>query len=584
MREQQNGHKPKILIVEDEGLIALDLKTRLIRLGYTVSDQVNTAEKALERIEQEPPDLVLMDIVLKGQMDGIEAADIIRSRWGIPVVFVTAYADHERLERAKLVYPFGYILKPFQDDAIKVAVEMALFVSEVDAQRRKTEETLRQSEERYRTIFENLEDGYYEVDLAGKFTFFNESICRILGYPKEELLGMDNRQYTDQEAAKKEFQIFNKVYRTEEPAKGFDHEVLRKDGTKRTIQASISLRKDALGQTIGFGGLIRDISERKQMEEALRISEERHRVLVEQAPEALLVLDADTNRYLEANASAERLFGCNREELLKSGPHRFYQPIQPDGYAINQSSKIHIEQALAGEEVLFERVIHNAQGREIISEVRLVRLPSAQGRLVRASYIDITARKKMEEALRQSEEKYRTILETIEEGYGEIDLAGNFTFVNDSMSRIYGYLKEELIGMNFRQFFDQENAEATFKVFNQLYLTGEPFRGFEHQIIRKDGTRSYLESSVSLQKDQTGKPVGFKGIVRDITKRKQSEAALKAAKDYAENLIQTANTLIVGLDTQGKITVFNQAAEEITGYTRQEMEGRNWFEILVPKD
>jgi PAS domain S-box-containing protein len=100
---------------------------------------------------------------------------------------------------------------------------------------KRSEEALRVSEERYRSILESIEDGYYEVDIAGNFTFFNDSMCQILGYSKEEMMGMNNRQYTDQKNAKKLYQAFNKVFRTEQSAKGYEWEIIKKDGTKRDI-------------------------------------------------------------------------------------------------------------------------------------------------------------------------------------------------------------------------------------------------------------------------------------------------------------------------------------------------------------
>ena len=129
----------------------------------------------------------------------------------------------------------------------------------------------------------------------------------------------------------------------------------------------------------------------------------------------------------------------------------------------------------------------------------------------------------MEESLRQGEEKYRTILESIQEGYFEVDLNGNFTFCNDSMSRLTGHSKEELLGMNHKQFTNKETAKEVFQAFNKVYTTGEPSKGFDWQIIRKDGVEGFIEASVSLQKDSSGKPTGFKGMIRDITERKRME-------------------------------------------------------------
>jgi len=139
------------------------------------------------------------------------------------------------------------------------------------------------------------------------------------------------------------------------------------------------------------------------------------------------------------------------------------------------------------------------------------------------SFMDITGRKQAEEALRQSEEKYRNILESIQEAYFEVDLNGKFTFLNDSMARLTGCSKEELLGMNHKQFTNEETAKEVFQAFDNVYTTGEPSKGFDWQIIRKDGGEGFIEASVTLQKDSSGKPTGFKGMIRDITERKRTE-------------------------------------------------------------
>ena len=136
--------------------------------------------------------------------------------------------------------------------------------------RDRSQKALRESEEKYRTILENIEDGYYEVDIGGNLTFFNESACRLLGYSHDELRGMNNRRYTDKENAGKIYRTFNEVYSTGVPAKGLDWEIVRKDGTKRSIESSVSLMKDASGRPIGFRGVVRDITERKALETQLR--------------------------------------------------------------------------------------------------------------------------------------------------------------------------------------------------------------------------------------------------------------------------------------------------------------------------
>ena len=128
---------------------------------------------------------------------------------------------------------------------------------------------LKYSEEKYRTILEGMQEGYYEIDLEGNFTFFNDAMCHMLGYSANELSGMNLGACTDQETATKGYQTFNRVYAMRSRASGFDWEITRKDGIKRHVEASISLRKEISGKIIGFKGIIRDVTDRKQMEKAL---------------------------------------------------------------------------------------------------------------------------------------------------------------------------------------------------------------------------------------------------------------------------------------------------------------------------
>lgn len=144
----------------------------------------------------------------------------------------------------------------------------------LEKKNKQAEKLLRESEEKYRKILENIAEGYYEVDLGGHFTFFNDSVCRILGYTRDELMGMNNRSYTDPKNAKNLYQAFNHVYRTGEPFKGFDWEIIRKDGTIRSVEASISLIRDPKGQPTGFRGIVRDITEPKRVEQEMIVLQE----------------------------------------------------------------------------------------------------------------------------------------------------------------------------------------------------------------------------------------------------------------------------------------------------------------------
>ena len=186
-------------------------------------------------------------------------------------------------------------------------------------ERKRTQEVLKESEEKYRTILEGIEDSYLEVDIAGNFKFFNDSFCKMLGYSKDELIGRNNREFTDKVNAKKIFQIFNKVYNTEKPERRVDWKFIRKDGTKRYIEASVSLIKDAQGQRIGFRGFGRDVTERMRAEEALRKAHAELETRVKERTAELV----QTNKELEkariaaddANQAKSDFLACMSHEL-----------------------------------------------------------------------------------------------------------------------------------------------------------------------------------------------------------------------------------------------------------------------------
>ena len=168
---------PRILIVEDESVVALDLRSRLAALGYDVCGAAARGEEALAYVDAGHPDLVLMDIRLKGAMDGIAAADEVRRRWRIPVVYLTAYADDSTLQRAKITEPFGYVLKPFEDRELKSAIEMALY-------KHAAEQRLRDSEQRYATTLRSIGDGVIATDRHGCVTLLNPVAETLTGWPE----------------------------------------------------------------------------------------------------------------------------------------------------------------------------------------------------------------------------------------------------------------------------------------------------------------------------------------------------------------------------------------------------------------
>jgi PAS domain S-box-containing protein len=178
---------------------------------------------------------------------------------------------------------------------------------------------------------------------------------------------------------------------------------------------------------------------------------------------------------------------------------------------------------------------------------------------------EISERRQAEAALKISEEKYRTILETIEDGYYEVDLRGNLTFFNDVLPRLHECPRDELMGLNNRQYTDPENAKRLYKAFNQVYLTGEPSRATDYEITTKKGMRKRFESSVSLTRDFSGKPIGFHGIVRDMTELRSAQRSLQKSEERFRIAAQSSNDFIYEWNLEsGQIDWFGDAFEKLS--------------------
>lgn len=397
-------------------------------------------------------------------------------------------------------------------------------------ERKLTDEALRQSEEKYRTIIENIEDGYVEMDLKGNFIFFNDAISKMHGYKKIELLRMNYREFMDEENADKIFATYNKVFTTGKPEKDFEYEIITKDGLKKYLETSISLIRNANGKAIAFRGIVRDRTANKQAVEALRESEEKYRSILENIEEGFFEVDLAGNLTF-FNHSTCQLLGYKREELLGMN-YRQYTDQNTAKDVFRAFNRVFQTGASAKE---FDWLITRKDKTRRYIEASIALKKDFSGAPVgfQGFIHDVTERIHAEfqkeaalEKLRESEERYRSILENIQEAYFEVDLAGNFTFFNDSLCRMTGCSRKELLGGNYAKFSDKENSEKVFTAFNKVYKTGILIEGFDWLIIRKDGAKRYIEASISLINDSRGNPSGFKGVIRDITERKVIEQEL----------------------------------------------------------
>ena len=257
-----------ILVVEDDAIIGRHIQTSLQRMEYVVVGVLLTGEEAVEQAILLKPDLILMDISLAGDMDGVDAASQIRCQLDIPIIYLTAYADQQTLQRAKITDPFGYLLKPFDERLLRITVEMALY-------KHKLERRLVESEEMLRTLVENQLEGVSIMNPEGFFIFCNPALEMIFGLEHGQLIGRNIREFTDPD--QNAFIRGQVDYRRQGQKSVYEVAIHRTNGEQRTISVMATPWIDKNGNFAGSFGIINDITARKQIEAA----ELRARVLAE---------------------------------------------------------------------------------------------------------------------------------------------------------------------------------------------------------------------------------------------------------------------------------------------------------------
>jgi len=257
----------KILVVEDESIVAIDLQNILESLGYKVPAIADTGKEAIQKADEIKPCLMLMDIRLKGEIDGIEAAEQILSRFDIPVIYLTAYADEETLERAKKTSPFGYIIKPFEERELNIIIEIAIY-------KHKMEKQIKENAKWLSTVLKSIGDGVIANDTKACVTFMNPIAEALTGWQQSDAIGRNSTEV---------FNIVDEVTRTpiESPVKKALNEgnifslpsqtlLIAKNGAEVPIGDSVAPIKDDRENVMGAVLVFWDMTERKQAEERLR--------------------------------------------------------------------------------------------------------------------------------------------------------------------------------------------------------------------------------------------------------------------------------------------------------------------------
>lgn len=451
------------------------------------------------------------------------------------------------------------------------------YVDKYGQKAKRWEYAIRESEQRSLRILEDIEGGYFEADLAGNLVFVNEPLCRISGYSKDRLLGMNNREYTDPETAKRMYDLFSEIYRTGKPAKVKDFKIIRKDGTKCILEISASLIRDSEGQPAGFRGIALNVTERKQTEEALKETEKRYRSLFEESLDAIIVTDRE-GRFVDANKAALDLFGISTEETAKTNFHELY--VDPKAWA-----RFEQEIETKGSVQDFEVKLRKKDGTVMTCVLFVTAKSENGGRTVGYQGIirDITNTRATERALRQSEERYRQLLNHAPAGIYEVDfLRRTFVSVNDVMCEYTGYTREELLGLSPFDILTEDSKKHFMERMTRV-LSGEKVpETVEFKIKGKNDREFWVLLNTKLVYEN-GFPKGATAVVHDITERKLAEEAVRRSEERYRLLVDNANDGVF-IAQNGKVKFPNPKMMQILGYTTEELAEIQYMDLVHPDD
>ena len=434
-----------------------------------------------------------------------------------------------------------------------------------DTERKKAEEALRESEARARAVSEMATDAIVSCDAKGLIVAWNKAAETMFGYTEAEALGQSDTLIVCERLRESHLQGLARLREGAEPriiGKTVEVPARKRDGSEFPVELSLSTWETKSGRF--YTTIIRDITERKAAEEALAASEARFRTLYESAADAIMMLDE--KGFFDCNEATLRMFGLSdKAEFISVHPAQLSPPNQPDGTDSMTAANQKIAEAFDRGSNHFEWVHRRKDGEDFPADVLLTAFDLGGRRVLQATVRDITEEKKVEQAIAESEAKFRSYVEQSVDGVFVADGSGKLLDVNPAECAMMGYSKDEMLGMSLMDIISpREEARLTgMEHFRTLTEVGAC--AGECTFRRKDGSEMVAEiHATKLSEDR------FLALVRDITERKKAEDTLRTLSRAAE---QSPASVVI-MDTEGNITYVNPKFTEVTGYALDEVRGR----------
>jgi PAS domain S-box-containing protein len=496
----------KILIVEDEAITAMDIKHNLINFGFDVAGTADSGEKAIEIAQKLKPDLILMDITLKGDMDGIEAARKIKTLFDIPVIYMSAFTDKNTHERLKLTSPYGFVSKPVSSELLVVSIEAAVYKHDLDKK-------LAESEERLRLIFDSSKDFIYRYDLEGRFTSANKHLYEAANLREDEIIGKTGPEIgLPEKQSNKWEQIRNQVYKTDSSIEMFTSSV-GLDGKVHEYEVILNPLHDIHGEIVGISGVSRDLTEHKLLKKELNELGELFQNLYNNAQVGIVMGDTK-GHVLKCNSAFENMLGYSLEELQKMSFREFTHPDYIE-------KELSLLESLRTGKIKFYELEKKfiRKDKEITwGKVTGGFGTSTDGKPINSLIIveDITERKKAEKEILDYTTQLKTIFDLSDRALAVTDTKGHWINVNKYFLNELGYTEDEFLKLTSLDITHPDDVEKTSELFLKL-LSGEidDYR-IEKRYKTKEGEFKWFNISAKPIKDKNKKITSVLGAGHPI--------------------------------------------------------------------
>ncbi|UCD02193.1 MAG: PAS domain S-box protein [Promethearchaeota archaeon] len=459
--------------------------------------------------------------------------------------------------------------------------------------RKTSEQKLKESEEKYRSILDNIKESYFEVDLKGNFTFFNDALSELQGTPEDELFGMNYQNFVDEENKKKIFDVYRNVYETEQPELDFQYQFRNKNGDLVTCESSVYLRYDSDRKKIGFSGLARDITEKFHLEQKLKESEEKFRHLFESSPYAIWLMDLD-GTIIDCNSTMKHLLSAyETEDLIGKKFTEVLSIIKRPEFLI-RILKERFAKFLKGEKLdPLEFEITRFDEKKLWLEIQSSLVKVGNKTLIQALIQDITDKKVAEQKLRESQEELKILNKELEQNVlerskdlieSEQQYRTTIDSLNDPLHVVDKDLKIILVNKEFKRWLSELNIEPDifdkkiFEVFpflprevyeeyKKVFDTGTPLITMETTPLLD---RNIITETRKIPIFSEGKVKQVITIIRDVTESKEMQDQLEESEENFRNMITNLDEGYYKVEMDGKILYHNPAFCKIAGYDRTE--------------